>query len=118
MAAVFTNEAEKVETITLDSLVVENNVSKVDLIKIDVEGFEYFAFKGGEKLLSAADAPDILFEFVDWAEELANGSIPGDAQKLLMKYGYKLWSINDKGKLSLMYSPLTQGSVMIWASKK
>ena len=35
---------EEVQTITLDSL----NLPKLDFIKLDVQGFEYKAFKGGE----------------------------------------------------------------------
>jgi FkbM family methyltransferase len=38
---------EKVQTVTLDSL----NLSKLDFIKLDVQGFEYKAFKGGENTI-------------------------------------------------------------------
>ena len=31
-------------------------------------GFEYFAFKGAEKTLQHINAPDIIFEFLDYAE--------------------------------------------------
>lgn len=118
LSAVFTNEAENVISIKLDTLVSEKKITNVDFIKIDIEGYEYFAFKGGEKLLSAKNAPDILFEFTDWAEEFAIGCKPGDAQKLLMQYGYSLWKIGKNGKQIPMYKPLVKGSLMILASKK
>lgn len=118
MAAVFTDAAENVETITLDTLVLNKGIEKVDLIKIDVEGFEYLAFKGGLKLLTPPTAPDILFEFVDWAEELAGNMRPGDAQKILIEYGYSLWEINNDNKLERITKPLIKGSKMVWASKK
>jgi FkbM family methyltransferase len=118
MVAVFTNESEEIETITVDTLLNTNNIESLDFIKIDVEGFEYFAFKGAEKLLNAPNAPDILFEFVDWAEELTKTCKPGDAQKLLLEYGYCLWMIDNKNKQTPIYSPVTKGSLMIWATKK
>ena len=118
MAAVFTDAAENVETITLDTLILNKGIEKVDLIKIDVEGFEYLAFKGGVKLLTHPNAPDILFEFVDWAEELAGNIKPGDAQKILIEYGYSLWEIKSNNELEIISKPLIKGSIMIWASKK
>jgi FkbM family methyltransferase len=118
MMPVFTQTAETVSTITLDTLVAENKIDKVSLIKIDVEGYEYHAFKGGEKLLSGENAPDILFEFADWTEELAKAVKPGDAQKLLMEYGYKLFSLNSKNQLLLITAPVKKGSMMMWATKK
>jgi len=64
----------------------------VDFIKIDVEGYEYHVFKGAETTLSRPDAPDILFEFVDWAEEKAAGIAIGDAQRILKSYGYRIFT--------------------------
>lgn len=118
MSPVFTEQAEVVSTITLDSLITDLTLPVIDLIKIDVEGYEYHAFKGGEKLLSAAGAPDILFEFADWTEGLAKDTEPGDAQALLIRYGYKLFNFDHAGKLTGLTAPVISGSTMIWASKK
>lgn len=118
MAAVFTDKSEPVETVTLESLLNKFEFDKIDLIKIDVEGFEYLVFKGGESILNSDNAPDILFEFVDWAEKLANGRKPGDAQELLIQFGYLLWEFESNGKLTPIKSPVSQGSIMIFATKK
>jgi FkbM family methyltransferase len=67
LTSIFTKDAKQVETIRLDTLLRQHEIGKVDFIKADIEGYEYHAFKGAEKLLSAEKAPDILFEFVDWA---------------------------------------------------
>jgi FkbM family methyltransferase len=56
---------ESVEVKTLDNFLSENNIEKVDLIKIDIEGAELLCFKGAEKLLSRHDKPIILFECLD-----------------------------------------------------
>lgn len=117
MAPVFTDQAEKVKTVTLDKIVEDAGVKKVDFIKIDIEGFEYFAFKGGAKLLSAPNAPDILFEFLDWAESHAKGLKPGDAQQLLLDYGYTLYKMGKSADFIKLDGAIRAGSEMLFASK-
>ena len=117
LAPVFTEESVKVETITLDELSAVYNNRSIDFIKVDVEGFEALAFRGGSRLLSSPEAPDILFEFVDWAEELA-GEKPGNAQLLLLNYGYDLY-LFEHGKIGDRFEiPLIKGGYLIFATKR
>lgn len=118
MASVFTREAENVETISVDQLVADFKLSRVDFMKVDVEGFECLVFRGGRQLLSGPDAPVILFEFIDWAEQAANGLQPGDAQRELLKYGYTLFLFSGKSELSPLREVLCSGSAMILAKKE
>jgi hypothetical protein len=115
LASVFTNQAVKVNTITLDSLVRMNDFEDVDVIKVDVEGFEQSVFTGASDLLSKVDAPVIFFEFVDWAEQSA-GFKPGDAQRALKEYGYKLYKL-DSGRFKEYHDILTTGDYNILAKK-
>ena len=117
LSPTYTNKAVKVKTIRLDTLVEELKLPRVDLIKIDVEGYEYFVFNGAERLLSGQDAPDILFEFEDWAEELAKIA-PGSAQSYLLEKGYKLFQLDARSALHPLTHPLTKGSTMLLATKK
>ena len=55
---------------------------------------------------------------MDWAEGLAKDIKPGDAQKLLIQYGYNLFIVSKKGKITPLSTPLTRGGAMIFASKK
>ena len=115
MAPVFTEEGTTVKTTTIDAIALSLN-ARVRLIKIDVEGFEYKAFCGGAEVLKNKDAPDILFEFVDWAEELAGEKI-GSSQGVLMDYGYDLYTFL-KGKIVERLShPLLKGGHLIFATK-
>lgn len=68
-----------VPAIRLDEL-ADGLEGPIDLIKIDVEGAEPAAFAGGERLLSADDAPLVLFE----AYEL------GPTAAVLSGYGFMI----------------------------
>ena len=116
LSPVFTDVGIPVASITVDTIVKDFKLSTVDTIKIDIEGFEYFAFKGAEKLLSGPDAPDILFEFVDWAEEKA-GIEKGKAQQFLLEKGYNLY-IPERTQLKRCDKIITDGTEMLFASKK
>jgi len=118
LSSIFTKEAETVETISLDTILRQNKIDNVNIIKIDIEGYEYGAFAGGKEILSRPDAPDILFEFVDWAEDLSKDYNPGDAQQLLLSYGFKLFHLNSKRNLVQIFTPITKGAAMIMATKK
>jgi len=108
---------ELVKTISVDDLCKLYQLEKVVFIKVDIEGFEYFAFKGGAQLLKQQDAPDILFEFIATAEKSAESLEPGDAQAILFAYGYKLYKI-EHSQLIEIKKPLTDSYAMIFATKK
>lgn len=116
LAPVFTDTSVKVTTTTLDALTENMDADDVGLIKIDVEGFESQAFLGGPNLLSGKAAPDILFEFVDWAETAA-GMIPGDAQAILLSYGYKIHPVMNGRPGQPIEGPVRKGSHLLFATK-
>ncbi len=116
MAPVFTEDGIMVDTITLDEISKSMTENEIGMIKIDVEGFEYRAFQGGKELLQKQDAPDILFEFVDWAEE-RSGIEPGAAQRLLIEYGYKIFFFECNRISGKMVEPVKNGTHMFFATK-
>jgi len=80
------------ETITvrmerLDNIVGPN--TKVDLVKVDVEGAEFWVFDGGRELL-ARDRPVVLFEVASNAGNLYEGSTPKAIYRLLVGCGLKV----------------------------
>ena len=118
MSPVFTDKAETVKTITVDTLLKNKNISNVGFIKIDVEGYESFVFRGSEKLLSGDSKPPVLFEFADWAERQAHGAQVGDAQKELLRHGYQLAILDKPPVFKAVESYLQAGAFMMYAFKK
>lgn len=51
----------KVESVTLDTFVSQWNIPKIDVIKIDIEGAELWAFEGSKRIISTM-RPIIFFE--------------------------------------------------------
>ncbi len=58
-------QCEEVRTVRLDDYIKEQNIARVDFMKIDIEGAELLALQGAETLLSGPDAPAILIELAD-----------------------------------------------------
>lgn len=95
-----TGSAEMIEmecqAITLDQYVAENNVSKLDFIKCDVEGAEYFVYKGGLKTLANLK-PIVFTEMLrKWAAKFDYH--PNDIIALFKDLGYRCF-YSDNGRL-------------------
>ncbi len=67
-------KVEKVQAISIDEYVEKENIRKIDLVKIDIEGAEFFALQGMKKSLKRF-RPVILMEVS--AEVLNNTNIQG-----------------------------------------
>jgi FkbM family methyltransferase len=70
----------------LDQYCEAADVDKIDLLKIDVEGFEIFVLKGATDLLSKKKIKKIIFEVDD--HQSRYGVTLEDYEKLLTSYGY------------------------------
>lgn len=94
--------SEIIEIRTLDSVIESHGISKVKLIKIDVEGFELEVVKGGQKLFSDANAPIVCIEYVRNQQMITeNGMTALDFLKKINAYKfYQLENSSDTiGKL-------------------
>lgn len=79
-----------VECIDLDSFVAKEKISKVDFIKIDVEGWELFVLQGGREMIKR-DRPIILMEFN--GNNMAQCHVsPDQVTALLADLGYQ-WEL-------------------------
>lgn len=88
---VYTQDAEQVETITIEDILKLSPSQNADFIKVDVEGFEKPVFDGLPQI--STEKPRIIFEY-DASTELSAGFEPGDAQKVLISKGFKLQGLD------------------------
>ena len=108
-------EPVDVKTRTLDSVLSELGIASVDVLKVDVEGFEAAVFRGARHLLSGPKPPTVIFEFCDWAE-LRSGESLGDAQRVIAGYGYTLWRLKDFPNGEPLVEIVTEGCDMLVAA--
>jgi FkbM family methyltransferase len=76
---------------TLDAIVAEANVDRLDFIKLDIEGYEWPALRGGEKTI-ARFRPPIVFEF-DVSYAPRGGGSSDVLSEFFFRFGYRLYSI-------------------------
>jgi FkbM family methyltransferase len=57
------NGSEKVEISTIDSYCAENAISRIHLLKLDIEGHELDAFSGAHRMFEAKAIDVVTFEF-------------------------------------------------------
>jgi FkbM family methyltransferase len=81
-----------VPVLKLDDYLSEHEIGIVDLLKLDVEGFEPNVIKGAEQYLRRKRIRAILCEFNEpWLR--ANGTSSSDLYELLSSFGFKsVWS--------------------------
>jgi FkbM family methyltransferase len=109
LAPTYTQDYILVNSISLDSFCADKQILHINWIKIDVQGFELFVFKGMEQLLQNKQVYNILFEFEYWAEADA-GLEKGAAQDYLKTMGYSLFDMNGTS----LSDTMREGRAMIW----
>ena len=104
----YTDELDciEVQTITLDELTSQMGISKINFLKIDIEGNELFALRGARSLLSSGSINFIQIEFGHAAR--AAGVYLHDIVNFVNEYNYKIFVIKPAGLLPLNFSPFTE----------
>ncbi len=90
-----------VETIALDKFIERNNIDyrKIKFMKVDIEGYEYFAFKGAIKVLQ--HTPFILSEYSP--SYMKKGDVsPQALLELFYAHSYTSYLITHDGFLPVM----------------
>lgn len=101
MSSMFHHDTEssvkiRVPAVSLDEYLEERNIEQADLIKMDIEGGEYFALKGMQNVLERF-SPAILMEISH--EVLKNTpDTPGQIFSFMKARNYRLFILDESGK--------------------
>jgi FkbM family methyltransferase len=90
----------RVEVRTLDAILEPMHLERLDLIKIDVEGFEWPVLKGAERAI-AKFRPHIVFEYIDEYADRGGGN-PQALADFFEMHGYGLSTIGRNGSESIV----------------
>ena len=91
-----------VRTSTIDSLIEKLKVPSIDLLKLDLEGFDHYALQGARKALKENKIKVIQFEVTRAWE--TTGSSPCATFRLLTRAGFRLYHLRPTG-LELLDCP-------------
>ena len=83
-------EARTVEAVALDDWAARAGVDRIDLLKLDLQGYELEALLGARRLLRATAA--VLVE-VSFVPLYAGGATFGDVDGFLRAHGFKLYNL-------------------------
>ena len=87
---------ENVRVITLDSYVKKNKIKKIDILKIDVQGFEDKVLNGSKNLLKKNLIKTLEIE-INFSDHYSKKLSFYDIEKYLTKNGYELCAIRNTG---------------------
>jgi FkbM family methyltransferase len=98
--------AIKVNCTTIDKISEELQINKIDFLKADVEGHEYFVLKGTEGLLKNGGIDFIQIEFGHAAR--AAKIYLHDIVELAARHAYEIFVIKSNGFMPLNFTPFTE----------
>ena len=84
---------EEVKLISLDIYCKQKNIENINIVKIDVQGFEVEVLKGAEELIKE-NRIDVFIIEITFDEIYGKGTSFYDIEKRLIPFGYKLWDIS------------------------
>jgi FkbM family methyltransferase len=89
---------ENIRVTTLDQYCIDHNINKIDLLKIDVEGFEYNVFDGSKFLIKNRCLRKIIFE-ISRGPLMGLDLTPEDVLRKVQDIGFEIQYIASDGRL-------------------
>ena len=84
---------------TLDDYVKLNDISKIDFLKIDVEGHEFAVMLGSKRILAEGIIKSIQFEYNDYWK--VSGYRLADVFSFLKEFNYEIFRLTPWGKIKI-----------------
>ncbi|OGD67252.1 hypothetical protein A2442_00570 [Candidatus Campbellbacteria bacterium RIFOXYC2_FULL_35_25] len=103
---------QKIDVLKIDDFAVENNIDRVDFMKIDIEGYELDALKGMENLLKRKKILNIVCE-------VNNNETRLDVFKFMNSLGYTIYRLDVNGVKSKLdiHQKMSKGDVLFSLEK-
>tara|TARA_S200000501_G_C20835520_1_gene749162 strand:+ start:769 stop:1572 length:804 start_codon:yes stop_codon:yes gene_type:complete len=98
----YINTTYKQEIKTLDFYCEKNNIKNIDILKIDVQGYEMDVLLGSKKMIQS-NLIDLIEVEIVFSEVYKKTNNICDIENLLIPYGYKIFSTNTYGNLYTDY---------------
>ena len=95
-------QSERIQRVTLDAFCRENKIDRIDFLKLDIEGYELAALKGGNELLKLGKIDYIQVEIGQ--ASLATKCMLFDIWEML-NGSYHFYLILNRGMVALHYRP-------------
>jgi FkbM family methyltransferase len=101
-----------VSLMPLDDYCEQQGLDRIDLIKMDIEGGEYQALMGAQRLLRAQRIGCLFIEFAEWAAQRSGSSL-SQLRTLLEENGYSLNRLTSRGLASFNHLPTGDGENIV-----
>jgi FkbM family methyltransferase len=83
---------QEVGVVTLDDFIKKEGITRIDFLKLDIEGGEIFALRGMSETLNQKIIRNAFIDIHDTIL-LRNGYKPQEIKKYMIKYGYTLYKV-------------------------
>ncbi|HYA86565.1 MAG TPA: FkbM family methyltransferase [Nitrospirota bacterium] len=105
------SETKTIRAITIDSLIFELNLVRIDILKMDIEGWEYHALEGMQQVLSDRSRRPRLMMIELYSDHLKRyGSSIQQICDYLASYGYQPFVLDKRCDL-IPFEPHHQNSI-------
>lgn len=111
-----TEKYEEIQGTPLDTFVQKNQLDKIALVKIDVEGGEYEVLQGMKQILKQ-QRPILIIELNDALQRKRGLSLASISEELTIEYGYQVFSTTESGHLIAPQKHEFENSVFIPTEK-
>ena len=99
-------DTKNAQILTLDEFISKNNISNVDFIKLDVDGYEYYVIKSGFNFLKNKKPP-IFMELAPYLYEEYGYSLESFLT-IIKSLNYEFYDLKDLNKITNINHAITQ----------